>query len=201
MAKSLVKWWPVCFVVVFAGCATMTPEQCKNADWSEVGRRDGLDGHSMTTLDARISDCKEAGVSVDTGRYVMGREQGLLTYCQLDNAVVLGLSGAGYEGACPPMIDEAFRRAYEKGRSVFEWRTEVSRLENRNEALSRRLYEIGYEERRLIAEAGKEEDRKRVLKEFDQRRQQLRMELFGVDRSLQRARDALRSAEISLRNP
>ena len=179
----------------------MTPEQCKHANWVEVGQRDGLEGEPMSTLDDRIKDCKEAGVVVDTGRYVSGREQGLQTYCKLDNALALGLNGAHYAGACPPMIDPAFRRIYEKGRAVDEWRTEVLRLEARSESISRRLFDSGRDERRQVSEAGKDEERKRLQKEFDQRRQQLRLELFELDRSLQRARDALRSAESALRNP
>ena len=191
----------VLFVTAISGCATMTPEQCQRADWIDVGLRDGLEGNPMSTLDERISDCKKIGVVVDTGRYVTGREQGLLKYCQLDNALLLGLNGAFYAGVCPPMIDPEFRRLYDKGRAVFEWRSEVGRLEARSDALQRSLYDIGRDERRRIGEVEKDEDRKRIRKEFDQRRDQLRMELFDLDRKLQRARDALRSAEFALRSP
>lgn len=201
MAKQLANGWLIWFACVFAGCAIMTPEQCKQADWVAVGQRDGLDGQPMRTLDERINDCKEAGVVVDTGRYVSGREQGLQSYCKLENAVALGLNGAHYAGACPPIIDPAFRRLHEKGRAVYEWRNEVLRLEARSESLNRRLFDIGRDEYRQSSEASKDEDRKRHQKEFDQRQQQLRMELFELDRALQRARDALRSAENALRNP
>lgn len=188
-------------LALMSGCATMTPEQCQSANWIEVGQRDGLDGNPMTTLDERISDCKKVGVIVDTGRYVTGREQGLLKYCQLNNALSLGLNGVFYAGVCPPMIDPEFRRLYDKGREVFERRSEVGRLEARSDALQRLLYDIGRDEHRRISEVEKDEDRKRIRKEFDQRREQLRMELFDLDRKLQRARDALRSAEFALRSP
>ena len=193
--------WLCLLSALFSGCATMTPEQCQQASWMDVGLRDGLEGRPMTTLDERLDDCKKAGVVVDTGRYVTGREQGLQTYCRLDNAITIGLSGEAYSGVCPPLVDPEFRRLYSKGFAVFELRTEVANLDARGGTLQRQLRETDRDEDKQLREAEKDEDRQRIRKDFDQRRYRLRNELADLDHRLRRARDALRIAEMALRGP
>lgn len=188
-------------VAILSGCATMTPEQCQQASWMDVGLRDGLDGQPMSTLDERITDCKKVGVVVDTGRYVTGREQGLQTYCRLDNAITIGLSGGAYGGVCPPMIDAEFRRLYGKGFAVYELRTEVINLDARSGTLQRQLRDMDRDEEKQLRDAEKDEDRQRIRKDFDQRRYRLRNELTDLDHRLRRTRDALRFAEMALRGP
>lgn len=188
-------------VAIVSGCATMTPEQCQQADWMDVGLRDGLEGQLMSTLDERIEDCKKVGVVVDTGRYVIGREQGLQSYCRLDNAITIGLNGGNYSGVCPPMLDREFRRLYDKGFAVYELRTEVINLDARSGTLQRQLRDLDREEDKQLHYAEKNEERQGISKEFDNRRFRLRNELADLDHRLRRARDALRVAEIALRGP
>lgn len=190
-----------CATVLVTGCATMTPEQCRQASWMDVGLRDGLAGQPMMTLDERISDCKEVGVTVDTGRYVTGREQGLQSYCRLDNAITLGLNGSHYAGVCPPAIDPEFRRLFQKGYVVFELRTEVSNLDGRTLTLQHQLRDVDREEGKLLRETEKDEDRQRIRKDFDQRRFRMRSELVDLDYRVRHARDALRFAELALSRP
>ena len=176
----------------------MTPEECQRANWQELGLKDGLSGETMATLDERIDICRKAGIAVDTGRYVTGREQGLQTYCRIENAVTLGLNGAYYAGACPPMIDVEFRRRYDLAHAVYQARAELSSLEARSLSLQRQLHDIDHDEHKRVSDAEKDDERKRIRKEFDQRRNYLRNELFELDRRVRRARDGLRDAEAAL---
>jgi len=202
MARAHLSVLSLALLVTFVtGCATMTPEQCQHASWMDVGLRDGLEGQPMSTLDERLSDCKKVGIAVDTGRYVTGREQGLQTYCRLDNAITLGLSGATYSGVCPPMVDADFRRLYAKGYAVFELRAEVMNLDARSGSLQYQLRDADRDEDKQLRETEKDEDRQRIRKEFDQRRYRLRSELADLDHRMRRARDALRFAEFALRSP
>ena len=50
-----------------ASCATMSPEECRFANWNDVGLRDGLDGKPLTLLNARVSDCADAHSKRDAG--------------------------------------------------------------------------------------------------------------------------------------
>lgn len=176
----------------------MTAEECQRANWLEIGLKDGLSGEPMATLDDRIDICRKSAITVDTGRYVTGREQGLQTYCRIENAVTLGLNGAYYTGACPPMIDVEFRRRYDLAHAVYQARTELSNLEARSVSLQRQLRDIDLDEHKRVSDAEKDDDRKRIRKEIDQRRNYLRNELFELDRRVRRGRDGLRDAEIAL---
>ncbi|MBK9624532.1 MAG: DUF2799 domain-containing protein [Rhodocyclaceae bacterium] len=202
MIKNSIKYLVLCVsAALLASCATMTQEECQHANWLDIGLKDGLSGEPMATLDDRIGICRKAGIAVDTGRYVTGRDQGLQTYCRIENAVALGLNGSYYAGACPPMVDVEFRRRYELAHAVYQARTELAKIDSRSDALQRQLRDIDLAEYKRVSESEKDEDRKHVRKEFDDRRSRLRSELFELDRRARHARDALRAAELALSRP
>lgn len=166
----------VALCVLLTGCATMSADECKVANWSDVGLRDGLDGATLSKLDARVKDCAKAKVAVDAPRYLQGRDQGLLQFCQIEKAVPLGLKGGSYEGVCPVSIDAEFRRRFRLGRDVFDARQSVRNLEgNFNGA----------------------EDRLRAAPN-DEERRRAREALRDLDFEIRRARDRQRDAERAL---
>ena len=166
----------VALTALLSGCATMSADECKVANWSEVGLRDGVEGAALSRLDYRVKDCAEAKVAVDTPRYLRGREQGLLQFCHLENAAPLGLNGGSYNGVCPVGIDGEFRRRFRLGRDVYDARQTVRNLEgNVNNA----------------------EDRLRAAPNDDERRR-AREALRDLDFEIRRARDRQRDAERAL---
>jgi hypothetical protein len=185
---------------LLASCATMSPEECKVADWREVGQRDGLDGQPLSHLHDRAEDCGKVGVAINTQAYTLGRNQGLRSYCRLENAVPLGLSGGSYSGVCPPEIDQSFQQRFQVARSVHDLRNDVNNLNDRTESLERQLRDLHRSEESRMKEAGSDEQRKKVRKAIDDERHDIRAELSEVDRRLRRKRDELRSAEYALGN-
>lgn len=161
------------FSMWLTGCTTMTPNECKAANWSDVGLRDGLAGAALSVLNDRVKDCAEAKVAVDTPRYLQGRDQGLIQFCRLENAVPLGLNGKSYDGVCPAVIDGEFRRRYRIARDVHLARNDVRNLDGRLSAAEDRL-----------RSAASDEDRRRA-----------REALRDLDGEMRRARDRQRDAE------
>jgi Protein of unknown function (DUF2799) len=161
---------------LLSGCATMSADECKVANWGDVGLRDGLDGAALSKLDARVKDCAEAKVAVDTLRYLQGRDQGLLQFCQIEKAAPLGLGGGNYNNVCPVGIDGEFRRRFKLGRDVHDARQAVKNLEGN----------INNAEDRLRA-APNDEDRRRA-----------REALRDLDYEIRRSRDRQRDAERAL---
>jgi hypothetical protein len=188
------------FGFLLASCATMSPEECKVADWREVGQRDGLNGKPLSQLHDRAEDCGKIGVAIDTQAYTFGRNQGLRSYCRLENAVPLGLSSGSYAGVCPPEIDQLFQQRFQVARSVHDLRNEVNNLNDRTESLERRLRDLHHSEESRMKEAASDDQRKKVRKAIDDERHDIRTELSEVDRRLRRKRDELRSAEYALGN-
>lgn len=183
---------------LLSGCDTMTPDECKSANWNDIGMRDGLAGKTMSVLNDHAKSCSKAGTAVDSANYIAGRERGLRTFCRLENAAPLGLNGSAYAGVCPAPLDFEFRRRHQAGYAVYTLRSQVDGLDSRGERLQRRLREADKDEAKQLAASDKDDERKRIRREFDERRRDVRNELRDIDRNLQGTRDALRSAEYSL---
>ena len=184
--------------LMLSACATMSPQECRVANWSDVGLRDGLDGRPLTLLGERASDCAEGGVRIDQAAYLKGRDAGLRSYCRLDNAVALGLNGGSYEGVCPPQVDGEFRRRFQLGYSVYAAHAEVARIDDRMQSLEQRLHKLDRDEDKRLRDASKEDDRRRIRRDIDDQRHHLRDELRDLDRAQYRAREAARYAEWML---
>jgi hypothetical protein len=201
MLNLIVKgFWVTCFSLFLASCATMSPEECKVADWREVGQRDGLNGKTTDYLQSRMEDCSKVGVMVNVQAYRAGRDLGLRSYCRLENAIPLGLNGGDYAGVCPPAVDLQFQQRFQLARSVYDLRSEVRSLDDRIESLERRLRENHHDEDKRLKEARNDDERKKLHKTIDEERRDLRHDLSETDRRLRRKRDELRSAEYALGN-
>jgi hypothetical protein len=181
-----------------ASCATMSPEECRVANWNDVGMRDGLEGKTLALLSTRASDCAESGVRIDNAAYMRGREAGLRNYCRLENAVPLGLNGGNYEGVCPPQIDGEFRLRYQLGHNVYATSAEVGRIESRMESQENRLRKLDRDEDKRVHNADSEDERRRIRRDTDNERRHIRDELRDLDRNLRQARDNQRYAEWAL---
>lgn len=188
--------------LLLAGCATMSPEECRYANWHDVGWRDGSEGRTLALFNSRVEDCTEGGVRVDGNAYLRGRDEGLKHYCRLDNAVAVGLAGDRYEGVCPAPIDAEFRRRHALAYNVYSANAEVARIDDRMQALDRRLHQLDRDEDKRLREAAKDDakddNRRRIRRDFDDERRRLRDELRDLDYAAHRARDAARYAEWTL---
>lgn len=180
-----------------SGCETMSADECKFANWHDIGMRDGLDGKPLSLFSERSKDCSKAGSRVDSGIYMAARDQGLQSYCRIENAAPLGLAGKSYAGVCPARIDHEFRRRYQTGYAVHELRSKVAELDGRSDRLERRLREADRDEDKQLKATDKDDERKRIRREFDDRRRHMRNELGDIDREMRNARDNLRAAEYS----
>ena len=184
--------------VVMTGCASMTADECKSANWKEVGVSDGLKGRPSSFLVERVNDCLKTGVRLDTALYADGRDQGLQNFCRFENAAVLGVNGTDYAGVCPAAVEVEFRRRYDTGHAVFDLRNKVSDLNNRGERLQKRVEETNKDEDRILKATDKYADRQRIRNEFEARYYNLSKESFELEREKQTTRSALQTAEYSL---
>jgi Protein of unknown function (DUF2799) len=169
--------FPVLPVVIsLAGCASLSETECADADWEQIGYRDGAAGASARRIEAHRKACAEYGVDVDADTYSAGYDQGIDAYCTPVNAVRAGLSGGGYTGVCPGEAGRVFQQYYGAARAVYEQRQRVAALE---------------QQRRVLRQALDDAD-------TDQQRQDIAYELRRLDRVLFAEMDRLRYAESRL---
>lgn len=163
-------------LAMLAGCEAMTPAECATADWGRRGLQDGSQGLLDRSADYYES-CSKAGQRVEVAIYRAGRDQGLVSYCRLDNAMNQGLAGRSYAGVCPPQLDQNFRLFHQAGYAVYSNHATVTRLQREQRAMDAEL---------------------RDGKTSDARRAELREQLSRSDRRIADARDAALAAERRL---
>jgi hypothetical protein len=160
-----------------AGCATLSHEQCVRGDWFGLGIRDGYSGEPISRLSEHINACLEYGVTVNNSNYFAGREQGLKSYCQFDNAFATGLHGQAYLHVCPQQIDALFNRYHSAAFSVHEDGVALESLDN----------QLSGKERSLHDKKLTDDSRNRIrddIRGLDRRRDRLRDDLYYHQRQL-----------------
>lgn len=186
-------------IFILSSCASLSPEQCKNADWRQIGYTDGANGEPAGRLQEHASACAKANVKPDLEAYLSGRMEGLLSYCQPENGFEVGRRGRpDNAGDCPPHLRAPFLDQYRQGREINGLEGEVQRLRSmlqndQNEARrsDRRMEDIRNELRRPNLSP---ERRTSLLNEIERlldRRQDAGRRQLGMQRDLDIATDRL----------
>ncbi len=164
-------------LVTLTGCATLNEQECRTANWRDLGITDGRNGQPAGRVESHRKACSKYGILPHEQQYLDGRNEGLREYCRIDNAFRSGLNGQQYQGVCPSSIDLLFRRYNEAAYAVHQSREEIERLDR----------DSAYKERQL-----KDKDL------TDKERSRLRDDIRDLDRKLSRLRDDLRYQERNL---
>ena len=113
------------------GCATLSKDECLQADWYEIGYRDGSRGTPRSLFQKHFDACLEHSIQADRESYFKGREDGLSSFCTYDSGFSQGSAGKSYHHVCAPELESEFMAGYRKGIEVFEYNSQVASLENR----------------------------------------------------------------------
>jgi hypothetical protein len=120
--------------LILGGCASMTPEQCRLADWRQIGYADGAQGLSGSRIDEHAKACAEVGVRPNLDEYLRGRSQGLFSYCQPENGFTVGRRGDRENaGDCPASMRFAFLDQYRRGQEIHAIEADLERRRSRLE--------------------------------------------------------------------
>lgn len=155
-------------VLALSGCATMSDQECRSANWSAVGQKDGAAGWAMSRLDEHAKACREFGIVPDAGAYARGREQGLASYCQPAVGRTKGAEGATYNNVCSGPAEAAFMRGYQVGKQIHD----LKKLQDTNRHRRKELTD------QLAKKDVKEDETKRIRRDLER--------LDSDDRRLQR---------------
>ena len=85
--------------LIISGCASLSPEECKQADWYLIGMTDAQKGYSKLRIDDHRKACAKVQVTPDLFTYQRGHEKGQKTYCTTPNGFAQGAAGTNYQGA------------------------------------------------------------------------------------------------------
>jgi hypothetical protein len=155
-------------MVVLAGCATLSEEECLTADWYSIGYEDGANGQATTRIGSHREACAKHGVTPDLRDYQDGYDEGLLIFCTARNGFNRARTGYEYNGICPPSLEPEFLDGYEAGRQIYQVASEVSSLESQqksNESERQRIEQQLLEKEAALFASGTPEENRRVIYE------------------------------------
>ena len=111
--------------LVMSGCATLSEEECRAADWQTIGFEDGTVGKPIGQIGRHREACADHGVPVDLAAYKEGHAEGMVIFCQPGSGFELGNRGGRFNDDCPVDLRAEFYAAYEDGYRAFKLRREV----------------------------------------------------------------------------
>ncbi len=105
--------------VMLPGCAVMNEDECRAANWENVGFEDGRHGIASTKIKSYLDACSEY-VHVDVVAYNNGRKSGANEFCTVNKAWDLGASGKNISDICDVADNKhEFYKVYQRGVNYF----------------------------------------------------------------------------------
>ena len=151
--RSLLKF--IGALAVFAslqGCASLSKNECLNANWEDIGIRDGANGQPEEYLIQHSKACAKVNVVPDRGAWLHGREQGLERFCVPYRAFQIGEYGQGFDAAiCRNYDQDRLVNAYEMGRDVNRLAGELASIDGEIASINDRLDDEDVEKKERVA--------------------------------------------------
>lgn len=135
--------------LVLAGCASLSEDECRTADWAAIGYADGAAGRPGSRLADHREACAEYGIAPVLESYLVGRNKGLLEYCRPARGYAEGLDGRTYRGVCPSHLEEDVVAAHRVGREIHRLEEEADDLEEEIAGIDGELADLRQQRARL----------------------------------------------------
>ena len=136
---NLLIW--VVLATTLIGCSTLSKNQCLQANWYELGWRDGNLGKPRSLFQEHIDACAKYNVRAEKVEYFQGREDGLKNFCTYDNGFAQGKYGKKFSNACPPDLEASFLDGFRTGRKVYKYNRKLATLEKRLKVIDDEIQE------------------------------------------------------------
>ncbi|MFB2539141.1 MULTISPECIES: DUF2799 domain-containing protein [unclassified Acinetobacter] len=123
--SALSKLTLLCAAVVLGGCATLSKQECKTADWQAIGYNDGTLGRDMGYITEHNKSCGKIQVTPDKTQWEIGRQKGLQRYCTTQIAYALGTNNRSVNNVCPSEMNAELQQHNQRGKQVYEVLTTI----------------------------------------------------------------------------
>jgi hypothetical protein len=157
-------------LVLISGCATMSKEECQQADWYLKGVDDASIGYPLDRVVEHGKACARVHVVPDMKAYRSGHEKGARLFCVPPKGYIFGRAGGVYSGLCPADLEPAFLTAYHDGQELFTIEIKIKSLESElngnHNAIEEHYHEIE-ELKRDVVYSNDERDRRNKMQRID----------------------------------
>ena len=183
------------------GCAVMSKDDCVYANWHRIGYDIAMEGETdkVGQFNKRAKLCAKHGVTADLEDYEAGYAEGMLAFCEVDNAVKMGVRGKGSAlQLCPEEENPGFIAAFDAGyrlhelrREEFRTKAELDRIEGAEYRIRRRINDV----RRSLDDSSGEEQRREAQRRVRYLRRDLHNLRYDADAWRQRYYRAKEAAD------
>jgi len=153
------------------GCATMSKEECRQADWYLKGVDDATQGYALDRVVEHGKACARTNIVPDMKDYREGHAKGARLYCVPEKGYSEGRKGAAYNGICPVDAEGKFLRAYRDGQELFNIQRNMDRMatdiSSNNSLIDSHYGEIGQLKREIV-NSNSEQDRRYRMRRIDE---------------------------------
>ncbi len=161
----------LCLCTFVSGCATMSKEECKQADWYLKGVEDATQGHPLARVVEHGKACARIKIAPDMKDYREGHEKGARLYCVPEKGYGEGRKGAAYHGICPAALEPKFLRAYRDGQELYSIQRNIDRMisqiNNNSAQIDNNYNEIAHLKYEIV-NANNEQDRRYRMRRIDE---------------------------------
>lgn len=126
-------------IILLSGCSAMSVEECKIAQWEDVGYNDASQGYDKLRFASYTKACAKGNVTPNQTRYNTGYSAGLKLYCTPQNIFDLGLSGSANYMICPTSELAYLKPYYDVSNSYYEANREKEGLQKEIERYEKLL--------------------------------------------------------------
>lgn len=175
------------FGVLLSGCQTLTPTECRLANWTQMGEQDGSSGR-YDRIASHVDSCAKQHIIVpamSVQQYRIGYQQGLQAYCQPEVILDMALSGSGNLSVCPARQQAALRPYAQAGKRQHDAQKALDETDRQQRKLETELQKTETTDQRSI-------EIRQELRRLDQQLVERRLDFNLADQSLQRLRQQLR---------
>lgn len=130
-SNAFLRTATLCTGFFLSGCASLSEQECRTADWRMIGYEDGVVGRQAGRLANHREACADHGITPDMEGYRRGREEGLQEYCRPQNVYQLALRGRAYPTVCPAGLEASLKPAYKWGREIHETQSTIGDLQGK----------------------------------------------------------------------
>lgn len=174
--------------LLLQSCATMSRDECLQADWYIKGLADASDGYALDRIDDHGKACARVGVVPKVQDYEAGHKKGARLFCVANKGYSEGRRGASYNGICPQDLEQNFLRAYRDGQDLFALQQQITQL-NSDISHYQAIIETDYDEihrlKHEIADRDSDpQERRYKLRRIDELHYQITDLQIQLDRSL-----------------
>jgi len=135
----LLMW--VILAAALSGCSTLSKNECLQANWYELGWRDGNLGKPRSLFQEHAESCVKHNVRAEKTEYFRGRDDSLKNFCTYDNGFSQGRYGKSYNYVCPADLEASFLAGFSEGRKVYKYNRTVVALEKKMKTIDDEIQE------------------------------------------------------------